>query len=89
MQGRAVFDLDVDRVAVPAGTFVFGTPGVTRTASAEVCSTTSPIARASSVGRMTQSTTSGAIDRSEPFRSYAKEDADFDPIRDAARVQSS
>src|SRR3954453_18468956 len=35
MRGRATFELDGDRVAAPAGTFVFVPPGVRRTAFAE------------------------------------------------------
>ena len=38
--GRAVFELDGDRVAAPAGTFVFAPPGVKRTAFAEEPGTT-------------------------------------------------
>ena len=38
--GRAVFELDGDRVAAPAGTFVFVRPGVKRTAFAEEPATT-------------------------------------------------
>jgi tetratricopeptide (TPR) repeat protein len=40
MQGRAVFELDGDRVDAPAGTFVFVRPGVKRTAFAEEPETT-------------------------------------------------
>src|SRR3954471_2570765 len=40
VQGRAVFELDGDRVAAPAGTFVFARPGVKRTAFAEEPGTT-------------------------------------------------
>jgi tetratricopeptide (TPR) repeat protein len=40
MQGRAVFELDGDRVAAPAGTFVFAASGVKRTAFAEEAGTT-------------------------------------------------
>ena len=40
VQGRAVFELDGDRVAAPAGTFVFAPPGVKRTAFAEERETT-------------------------------------------------
>ncbi len=39
-QGRAVFELDGDRVPAPAGTFVFAAPGVKRTAFAEEPGTT-------------------------------------------------
>jgi tetratricopeptide (TPR) repeat protein len=40
MHGRAVFELDGDRVGAPAGTFVFASPGVKRTAFAEEPGTT-------------------------------------------------
>jgi tetratricopeptide (TPR) repeat protein len=40
MTGRAVFELDGDRVPAPAGTFVFAPPGVKRTAFAEEPQTT-------------------------------------------------
>ena len=40
VRGRAVFELDGDRVAAPAGTFVFVPPGVKRTAFAEEPDTT-------------------------------------------------
>ena len=40
MQGRAVFELDGDRVDAPAGTFVYAPPGVKRTALAEEPETT-------------------------------------------------
>ena len=40
LQGRAVFELDGDRVVAPAGTFVFARPGVKRTAVAEEPETT-------------------------------------------------
>jgi len=40
VHGRAVFELDGDRVAAPAGTFVFAPPGVKRTAFAEEPETT-------------------------------------------------
>jgi tetratricopeptide (TPR) repeat protein len=40
MQGRAVFELDGDRVDAPAGTFVLARPGVKRTAFAEEPETT-------------------------------------------------
>jgi tetratricopeptide (TPR) repeat protein len=39
-QGRAVFELDGDRVPAPTGTFVFAGPGVKRTAFAEEPGTT-------------------------------------------------
>jgi mannose-6-phosphate isomerase-like protein (cupin superfamily) len=40
LRGRAMFELDGDRVAAPAGTFVFAPPGVRRTAFAEEPETT-------------------------------------------------
>ncbi len=40
MRGRAVFELDGDRVPAPAGTLVFAPPGVKRTAFAEEPETT-------------------------------------------------
>ena len=40
MRGRAVFELDGERLAAPAGTFVFAPPGVKRTAFAEEPGTT-------------------------------------------------
>jgi tetratricopeptide (TPR) repeat protein len=40
VKGRAVFELDGDRVDAPAGTFVFARPAVTRTAFAEEPGTT-------------------------------------------------
>ena len=40
LRGRAVFELDGERVAAPAGTFVFAPPGVKRTAFAEEPETT-------------------------------------------------
>src|SRR5204863_7925086 len=40
VRGRAVFELDGDQVAAPAGTFVFAPPGVKRTAFAEEPDTT-------------------------------------------------
>ena len=40
LHGRAVFELDGDRVDAPAGTFVFAKPGVKRTAFAEEPNTT-------------------------------------------------
>jgi tetratricopeptide (TPR) repeat protein len=40
MQGRAMFELDGDRVEAPAGTLVFARPGVKRTAVAEEPETT-------------------------------------------------
>ena len=40
VRGRAVFELDGDRVAAPTGTFIFAPPGVKRTAFAEEPETT-------------------------------------------------
>src|SRR5947209_12186238 len=68
LRGRAVFELDGERVVAPAGTFVFARPGVKRTAFAEEPATTivalggtpSPAARASPAARLTRSTTCGA-----------------------------
>ena len=40
VRGRAVFELDGERVPAPAGTFVFAPPGVKRTAFAEEPETT-------------------------------------------------
>jgi tetratricopeptide (TPR) repeat protein len=40
LHGRAVFELDGERVDAPAGTFVFARPGVNRTAFAEAPDTT-------------------------------------------------
>src|SRR5205823_4194708 len=40
LRGRAVFELDGERVVAPAGTFVFARPGVKRTAFAEEPATT-------------------------------------------------
>jgi tetratricopeptide (TPR) repeat protein len=40
LRGKAVFELAGDRVAAPAGTFVFAPPGVKRTAFAEAPETT-------------------------------------------------
>jgi len=138
MQGRAMFELDGDRVDAPAGTLVFARPGVKRTAVAEEPETTiialggtpgkayepdgwelwaplNPLyqkgeyAEAADRGRelveahpqyaglfynlaccesLAGRTTDAvddlrrAIDMSERFRAYAKDDSDFDPIRD-------
>ena len=138
MQGRAVFELDGDRVDAPAGTFVFAPPGVKRTAFAEEPGTTlialggtpgrayepdgwelfAPINPLYEAGEYGEAADRGrelveahpqyaglfynvacceslagrtadavehlgvAIDRSERFRAYAKDDSDFDPIRD-------
>jgi len=40
LQGRAIFELDGERVHAPAGTFIFAEPGVRRTAFAEEDGTT-------------------------------------------------
>jgi tetratricopeptide (TPR) repeat protein len=138
LQGRAVFELDGDRVVAPAGTLVFASPGVKRTAFAEEPETTiiaiggtpgkayepsgwelwAPVrvfydageyAEAadrlgevveahpqypellynlacceSLAGRKTDAVDHlrRAIDRSEHVREYAKDDSDFDRIRD-------
>jgi cupin domain len=138
VRGRAVFELDGDRVAAPAGTFVFAPPGVKRTAFAEEPETTviavggtpgkayepdgwelwAPLNPLYAAGEHAEAADRGrrlaeahpqyaglfynvacceslagrtaeavddlrrAIDRSERFRSYAKDDSDFDPIRD-------
>ena len=138
VRGRAVFELDGDQVAAPAGTFVFAPPGVKRTAFAEEPDTmvlalggtpgkayepdgweiwaplnplyaTGDYAGAADRGRelvaahpqyagllynlaccesLAGRTADAlehlgrAIDRSERFRSCAKDDSDFDPIRD-------
>ena len=138
MRGRAVFELDGDRVAAPAGTFVFAPPGVKRTAFAEEPDTTvialggtpgkayepdgwelwAPLNPLYNAGEYAEAADRGrelveaqpqyagllynlacceslagrtvdavdhlgrAIDRSEQCRSYAKDDSDFDPIRD-------
>ena len=138
LRGRAVFELDGDRVVAPAGTLVFARPGVKRTAFAEEPGTTiialggtpgkayevngwelwAPLrplyergeyaevadrARVlveahpqyallfynlacceSLAGRTTNAVDHlrRAIDMSEQFRAYAKDDSDLDPIRD-------
>src|SRR3954452_1249387 len=138
VRGRAVFELDGDRVAAPAGTFVFAPPGVKRTAFAEEPETTilalggtpgkayepdgwelwAPLNPLYEAGEYAEAADRGrqlvaahpqysgllynlacceslagrtvdaldhlgrAIDRSENCRSYAKDDSDFDPIRD-------
>jgi hypothetical protein len=138
VQGRAVFELDGEQVAAPAGTFVSALPGVKRTAFAEEPETTvialggtpgkvyepdgwelwTPLNPLYEAGEYSEAADRGrelveahpqyaglyynvacceslagraadavdhlrsAIDRSERFRSYAKEDSDFDPIRD-------
>jgi tetratricopeptide (TPR) repeat protein len=138
VRGRAVFELDGDRVAAPAGTFVFAPPGVKRTAFAEEPETTvlalggtpgkayepdgwelwAPLNPLYDAGEYDEAADRGrqlveahpeyagllynlacceslagrtanalehlgrAINRSEQSRSYAKDDSDFDPIRD-------
>jgi hypothetical protein len=138
MQGRAVFELDGDRVDAPAGTFVFAPPGVKRTAFAEEPETTlvalggtpgkvyapdgweiwaplNPLYEAGKYGEVADRglqlfeanpqytgmlyniacceslagrTTDAiehlgrAIDHAERFRTFAKDDSDFDPIRE-------
>src|SRR3954462_12546638 len=143
MRGRAVFELDGDRVAARSGTFVFAPPGVKRTAIAEEPETTilalggtpgkayepdgwelwAPLNRLYDAGRYAEAADRGrelvaahpqyagllynlacceslagrtvdplehlgrAIDRSERFRSYAKDDSDFAAIRDEPGFQ--
>jgi tetratricopeptide (TPR) repeat protein len=138
LRGRAVFEIDGERVDAPTGTFVSVGPGVKRTAFAEEAGTTivavggvpgrayepegwelwaplNPLYEAgdyaavitrgrelieahpeyagplynlacceSLAGRTTDAIEHlrQAIDRSERFRDYAKQDTDFDPIRD-------
>jgi hypothetical protein len=135
-QGRAVFELDGERLDARPGTFVFVRPGVKRTAFAEEPGTTivavggvpgsfetsgwelwAPFHPLYQAGRYDELADSGreaiesaqyaaplynlaccetlagrpadavehlqrAIDLSERFRSYAKDDSDFDAIRD-------
>ena len=138
LQGRAVFELDGERLDAPAGTLVFARPGVKRTAFAEepgtaiiavggtpgkayeltgwelwaplraqyekgeyaeVADRLHPLVEAhpqyallfynlacleSLTGRTSDAVEHlrRAIDLSEQFRAYAKDDSDFDPIRD-------
>lgn len=138
LRGRAVFELDGDRVVAPVGTLVFVRPGVKRTAFAEESETTiialggtpgkayepdgwelwAPLNPLYSSGEYAEAADRGrvlveahphyaglfynlacceslagrttdalehlrrAIDMSERFRAYAKDDSDFDPIRD-------
>jgi hypothetical protein len=138
LRGRAVFEIDGDRVPAPAGTMVFAPPGVKRTAFADEPGTTvlalggtpgkvyepggwelwaplNPLyeagdyAGAADRGRelaeahpqyagllynvaccesLAHRTADAithlalAIDRSERCREYARDDTDFDPIRD-------
>jgi tetratricopeptide (TPR) repeat protein len=137
-QGRAVFELDGERLDAPAGTLVFARPGVKRTAFAEEPGTTivavggtpgeayephgwelwAPLRPLYEAGEYAEVADRGrvlaeahpqyadlfynvacceslagqtadavehlrrAIDMSERFRAYAKDDSDFDPIRD-------
>jgi mannose-6-phosphate isomerase-like protein (cupin superfamily) len=137
-RGRAVFELDDERVDAPAGTFVFVRSGVKRTAFAEEPGTTiiavggvpgkayepvgwevwAPLRGLYEAGEYAEAADRGrelieahpeyatpmynlacceslagrtsdalehlrqAIDLSEQSRSYAKDDSDFDPIRD-------
>jgi tetratricopeptide (TPR) repeat protein len=138
VSGRAVFELDGERVDAPAGTFVFAPPGVKRTAFAEEPETTllalggtpgkayeadgwelwAPLHPLHKAGEYAEAADRGrelveahpqyaglyynlacceslagrkhdalehltvAADRSERFRTYAKDDSDFDAIRD-------
>jgi tetratricopeptide (TPR) repeat protein len=138
LRGRAVFELDGDRVVAPAGTLVFARPGVKRTAFAEEPETTiiaiggtpgkayeptgwelwAPLRPLYETGEYAEAADRGrllveahpqypelfynlacceslagrtteaidhlrrAIDMSEASRAYAKDDPDFDPIRD-------
>src|SRR5438034_2598322 len=138
LRGRAVFELDGDRVVAPAGTLVFARPGVKRTAFAEEPGTTiialggtpgqayephgwevwAPLRPLYEAGEYAEAADRGrelvaahpqyaelfynvacceslagrttdavahlrrAIDVSERCRAYAKDDSDFDPIRD-------
>jgi tetratricopeptide (TPR) repeat protein len=138
LRGRAVFELDGDRVVAPAGTFVFARPAVRRTAFAEEPETTiialggtpgkpyepngwelwAPLRPLYEAGEYAEvvdrlrvvveahpgyallfynlacnesltGRTNDAVDHlrraielSEQFRAYARDDSDFDPIRD-------
>ncbi len=138
LAGRAVFELDGDRVDAPSGTLVFAPPGVKRTAFAEEPETTiialggtpgrayrphgmelwAPLGPLYEAGAYAEAADRGralveahpeyaglfynvacceslagrtadavghlrqAIDLAEQFRAYAKDDSDFDPIRD-------
>jgi tetratricopeptide (TPR) repeat protein len=141
VQGRAMFEIDGDRVAAPAGTFVFAPPGVKRTAFAEEPETTvlalggtpgkvyepdgwelwAPLNPLYAAGEYAEAADRGrelvedhpqyagllynlacceslagrtadaldhlgqAIERSEQSRAWAKDDSDFDPIREEPR----
>ena len=138
LRGRAVFELDGERLNAPAGTFVFVRPDVKRTAFAEELETTiiavggvpgkayeavgwevwAPLRPLYEAGEYAEAADRGrelieahseyalplynvacceslagrttdalehlrcAISMSEQFRSYAKDDSDFDPVRD-------
>jgi tetratricopeptide (TPR) repeat protein len=138
LRGRAMFELDGDRVAASTGTFVFAPPGVKRTAFAEEPETTvvalggtpgkayevdgwelwAPLNPLYAAGEYAEAADRGrqlveahpqyagllynlacceslagrtadalehlglAIERSERSRAYAKDDSDFDSIRD-------
>ena len=138
VRGRAMFELDGDRVAAPTGTFIFAPPGVKRTAFAEEPETTvialggtpgkayepdgwelwAPLNPLYQAGEYAEAADRGrellevypqygdlfynvacceslagrtadalehlrqAIDRSDRARALAKEDSDFDPIRE-------
>ena len=138
MQGRAVFEVDDERVDAPVGTFVSVPPGIRRTAFAEEPGTTiiavggvpgeayqpdgweiwAPLKQLYEAGEYAEVADRGrepieanpqyadlvynlacceslagrttdaiehlrqAVERSERLRTLAKEDSDFDPIRD-------
>jgi tetratricopeptide (TPR) repeat protein len=138
VSGRAMFELDGDRVPAPTGTFVFAPPGVKRTAFAEEPNTTlialggtpgkaydangwelwASLTPLYNAGEYAEAADRGrelveaypqyggllynlacveslagrtgdaiehlrlAIDHSETSRAYAKDDSDFDPIRE-------
>jgi tetratricopeptide (TPR) repeat protein len=143
VRGSAAFDLDGDRVAAPAGTFVFVPPGIKRTAFAEEPETTvlalggtpgmayepdgwelwAPLDPLYAAGEYAEAIDRGrelvaahpqyagllynlacceslagrtddaiddlgrSIELSERSRVYAKDDSDFDAIRDDARFK--
>jgi tetratricopeptide (TPR) repeat protein len=143
LHGRAVFELDGDRVDAPAGTFVFARPSVKRTAFGEEPGTTilalggtpgkayephgwelwAPLNKLYQQGEYAEVADRGralveahpqyadlfynvacceslagrttdaiehlrhAIEMSERSRAYAKDDSDFDPIRDEPAFQ--
>jgi len=72
IEGRAVFELDGERRDAPAGTFAYAAP-LYNLACCESLAGRS----ADAVEHLRR-----AIELSERFRSYAKEDSDFDPIRE-------